>query len=288
MPSQDNDDTLSKIVQNLATAQTYLSKAVSLVAKYQDAVAPVPLGQSRGTNTAIHSLQMWAEYLAEHGPTPRADLDAATNLSLTKSGYDRTQAWVGPMTYMADDALPDDAVMRIKGLSSGVGRPPVIYFIWRDRWLVLPKYGVGPTKPDNVPAPIELPDDAMVAAPLLGVIQPPISAHPIDPAYGEELPIGWPESEPARCATMEEWDRLHAAFFDGMVASESKPTDEQKQMLRDSLPVGADGNASLAIAYRSAAQRSDRSGWEMLGPHNHLEHPWSPLCEVSKCIRTNG
>ena len=267
-----DEDTLSKIVQNLTTAQTYLSKAVSLVAKYQNAVDPIPLGTTRGTNTAIHSLQMWAEYLAEHGPTLRGDLDTATNLSLTRSGYDRTQAWTNPMTYMADDALPDDAVMRIKGLSNGVGRPPVIYFLWNQRWSVLPKFGVGPTKPENMPEPVTL----------LGVIQPPISSHPIDPAYGDEQPINWDEiprlinDEPVRFASIDAWDEHWAPQLDILAATETKPTDEQKQELRVTLPDGAEPNASIAIAYRAAVERSREASQSPVWPFDALGGPEMP------------
>lgn len=297
MSPQNHDDALSEITHHLAVIQTYITRVAVLVAEQQGAAAPMPLHGSalRGSTSSVRSLQVWAEHLAEHGPTTRGDLFTATGLNLSTAGYDRTQAWVGQMAYLPDSAHPDDMVLRIKSTSSGKGRPPVIYFLWSSRWEVLPKFGFGPVKPDNVPDQSHLHltglthDEAMEATyghgegdhlaaaiaeilskpvpeALLGVIQPPISSHPIDPAYGDEQAFqfdGDPSNaetvappEPVRLATMEEWDARHAAYFDGLVASETKPTDDDKQGLYLTLPDGADRGAAIAIAYRQAVERS--------------------------------
>ncbi len=267
MSQPDPQDTLSRIAQHLAVAQTYIGKVAVLVAEYQETIAPVPPGGSavRSSNTAINSLQAWAEYLDQNGPTARGDLFKETGLNLTKSGYDRTMAWTSPMTYMQDDAFPADAVLRIKGSSASVGRPPVIYFLWNQRWSVRTLFGVGPIKPNNMPAhslnatelrQIEEEEAGRSAEALTGVVRPPVSSHPIDPADGEEQPFDWPEPDPTRYATMVEWDDAWESQFDLYVATETKPTDEQKQTMWDTLPDGAERNAALAIAYRSAVGRS--------------------------------
>src|SRR3990167_9510519 len=230
--TQDTDDALSKIVQHLAVAQTYLSKAAVLVAEYQSAAAPTPLGSAvRSTNTTIHSLHMWAEHLAEHGPTTRGDLDAATGLNLTKSGYDRTHAWVRPMTYMAGGSFPDDAVMRIKGPSNGVGRPPVVYFLWSQRWDVHPLFGVGPVKPENAPA-ISIPTDGAMrgTADLTGltfdeaqevIYCPSDDEIPVTVNTLQEMFDGPEPDGPVRYGTMAEWDEAWSGLFDSLAATEA-------------------------------------------------------------------
>lgn len=251
----DPHDTLAQIVQHLAVAQTYLTKAAVLVARYQETISPSGASLARKTNSAIHSLQAWAEHLGENGPTTRGDLHEATGLNLTQSGYNRTQAWAAPMTYMADDALPADAVLRIKGTSDGVGRPPVIYFLWAQRWDVLTKFGTGPIKPTNFEAGLH--SDVVVP-----------DAHPenrgnlVFPVETDET-LDWSEPAsdetewvPTHCSTMAEWDELHSALFDAMVGAESKPNDEQKQLLRLTVPEGEDANAAIAIAYRNATLRA--------------------------------
>lgn len=311
-----DDDTLVKIAQHLSVIQTYLSKVTVLVAEYQSATAQN--GTVRSTNTTIHSLHMWAEHLAANGPTARGDITAATGLNLTKSGYDRTHAWVGPMTYMPDDGFPADAVLRIKGPSNGVGRPPVIFFLWSQRWDVLPKFGVGPVQPDVLPETVDLGQQ------YLDTVTAPMDLTAEDEVALADLLTG--DGDSVRYATMDEWDDAWSATFDALAAAEAKPSDEVKQRMRDTLPDGADGNAAIAIAYRQATLRlrepqtllgviqppvasphalvdgpweeqpldlepepePDRSGWTMVGNHNHLEHSWSSLCEISQCVRTNG
>lgn len=317
MEPLDRDKTLAKIIEFQSVAQTYLSKAAVLLAEYQEAVAPVPLNEQRSTTANIRSLQLWTDWLAENGPAYRQTIWDATGLNLSKGGYDRTQAWRGPMTYMPDDALPADAVLHIQSPNNGKGRPPMIYFLWSSRWDVLPKFGVGPVKPDNLP---ESADGEVEATDVFYGIP----EFRYDPEVLQEAVIQPPTD---RYATMVEWDDAWMSTFDSMVAAESKPPDELKQQMRDSLPDGAEPNAAIAIAHRNAVARSrspqpmlgviqppvesphalsdgpweeppldwdtvepepDRSGWEMVGNHNHIPHPHTALCDVSRCQRIDG
>lgn len=261
-------------------ADIYLGQFLSLVGQR---TGDRPTGQS------IKCVREWTRWLSDNGPELKPIIQEETGIKFTERGTPHTFLWDDAMADDPDDALPPNAICRMQGPpnADGKGRPPMIYFLWSQRWDVHHLFGVGPVQPwaPEHQAVVDTYDGGT----LTGVVQPP----PLDDGWtqpapsvtpmveGEEQTFDWseppfddtawpevvadsgereaalePEPERPRCATMEEWDALHAAFFDGMVASESKPSEGQRDFLRATLPVDAEPNAALAIAYRQAVERS--------------------------------
>lgn len=260
-------------------AEGYLAQFLSLVGQK---VADRPTGMT------VRCVREWTRYLAENGPELKPVIAEETGIKFSERGTPHTFLWDESMADDPDDALPPNAICRIQGPpNEGRGRPPMVYFLWSQRYDVHPLFGVGPIKPepsddlgqryfDTVTAPIDLTEeDEAVIDDLLGN-----SVHS------------------QRCGSITQWDDLHAPLFDAMVAADSKPTDEQKQTLRDTLPDGAEPNAAIAMAYRAAVQRAqgqaltgviqppDFTGQEVVGSHNHVPHIFGPLCQVSNCRPT--
>ena len=317
----DQIETLDKITEYMSIMRSYQAKIAVLVAKlHADALTGQPaLSAPRSAPKRVRSLQAWADHLSEHGPTARSELKELTGYSLTKTAYDQTVAWTAPMAYTPDEAMPDDTVLHVQGLPTGVGRPAVIYFLWSQRWDVNPRFGVGGVKPAKLPESIAMSEPTETDRSFQW-------AEPRDddswPAAATVQPDGnWPEPKhlaPAvtvtttlvepKPATLTEWDDLHAPLFDDIVRSGRKPTDEQMSRLRSTCPEGADPNAAIAMAHRAAVKRSqqpqamtgvirpeeqpvahpDFSGFEVVGNHNHVPHAYGPLCKVSNCTPTGN
>jgi hypothetical protein len=202
--------------------------------------------------------------LQHNQPAFRKVIQDATGIKLSTAAYPHMIEWSPEMRYWPDDAVEDDIVCRIRAKSTGPGAPQVICFLWSQRFDVLPLYGVGPTRPD----PSEIISMEPEPVPLLGVLSPTdenYSGNLMDLiGQATEEPdedLSWDDSdeEPTvRCATMEEWHEQHNAFFDLLVQTESKPTDEEKADLYADLPEGiGDPHAAIALAYQAAVKRNE-------------------------------
>lgn len=283
---------LAEISHSLALAQVNLKRAFSALEKYETS-----MGMAKVTKThTIRCVQVWQDWLAANGPNTRKHITEVTGVKLTERATPHTVVWDDGIDPTDDVAFPANTLMRVRSLHEGGGRgaPPVIYFLWSQRWDVHPLFGVGPVPSDGGdgeeepmvdPSPIGEPTEETVMA--LG-------------NYEDWTLVDVPQ--PVRYGTLEEWDDAWASTFDGLVAAGTKPSDEIGQRFRETLPVDADGNAAIAIAYRNAVVRArspqtllgviqpepDRSGWTMVGNHNHLPHPFGEFCALSRCQRIDG
>lgn len=280
-------------------AEGYLAQFLSMVSQKD--------GKRTPSGLTVRCVREWTRWLSDNGPATRAHITEQTGVKFSERGTPHTFVWDDSMVDDPDDALPPNAIMRMRGAPNpGRGAPPVIFFLWSQRWDVHPLFGVGPVKPDNMP--VALDDDNLDTwAP------EPNPVHTMEPqqtwltdSSGKSRPVvrvplrdEWEmEDQPVRFATIGEWDAYYAPTFDALVSADVKPSDEQKQTMRDTLPEGADANAALAIAYRNAVLRSrqpsamtgvvqprppDLSGVEVVGSHNHVPHIYGPLCQVSDC-----
>lgn len=268
MPSEDVK--LVKIAALLAAAQTNLTNAAVLFAEYMDDVASPMSRKSQMALPNIRSLQLWAEHLAVNGPTLRQDIWDATGLNLSQSGHTQVKQWKGPMAFWPENSVSPGSVCSIPSLGNGKGRPPVIYFLWSQRFDVRPKFGVGPERSSDSDA-------------LLGVIQPEpeyqigetisqedaptvseadsfcVAPWPTDlgAQYAERMfePIQLtPENEVKVADLLKQnipiqtvpWEEQHATIL-SLAAQGVKPTPEQFTLLRSTHPDGPDG-ANLAVA----------------------------------------
>lgn len=288
---------LAEISEHLSLAAQHSARATALLNMLHDqapALGPIPTmlpdsavgGALLSSNP--HSLNVWAEWLAEHGPSLRQDVWDGTGLNLATGAMKNVITWKGPMTMWADGAVLPTTVCRIQGLSEARGRPPTVYFLWSQRWDVHPLFGVGPIKPE----PSDL--DAFG-----------LPANEWDEPTDEPEPSGVyvgatavPELPTTHLATMDEWNERWHNTMRSIAASGIKPDDELKQQMIETLPESVDPGPALALAYSAAARQApvlgviappepepDRTGWQMVGPHYHAPHAWGELCRLSGCVR---
>lgn len=313
---------LAEINHALALAQTNLKRAFSALQKYEEAMG---IRATERKKPAIRCLAIWQKWLAENGPNTRQAVTDATDTKLTERATPYTVVWDDDIDPTDEEAYPDDTLFRIRALHGGEGRgaPPVVYFLWSQRWDVHPLFGVGPIFGTVRITDEQSDEDRLASAlsPLPEPLEPEDDLHP----YPESDTVSEETSD--RFATLVDWYEAWAPLFDSMVASESKPTDEQKAMLQDSLPESEKDNlAALAVGYQEAVLRSrnpapilgiiqpppvsahpidpehgeevpidwdeilpdepeDKSTWEMVGSHNHLPHLFGPFCEMTACMR---
>lgn len=228
-------------------AETYLEQFLSVLNQETDldGVAPAQ---------SVRCVREWTSWLADNGPAYKSTIAEATGVKFTERGTPYTFQWVPSYAGSPDDAFPANALMKIDGPSSGSrGRPKAIYFLWSQRWDVLPKFGVGPVKPA---------EGGILAPSMVMVGEPPA------PLYGNvtiALPettddgLDWDTVSDTDSAvpfeTMEAWDAEWASVFDDLARSETKPSDDVRTAMVNSLPPGAEPNAAIAIAMRQAVQR---------------------------------
>lgn len=272
---------LAEMNHTLALAQTNLRRAFSALQKYEEAMG---FQTEEKKKPSIRCLAVWQKWLAENGPNTRQVITEETNVKLTERATPHTVQWDYEDIDPTDDsAYPDDMLFRIRAprREGGRGASPVVYFLWSQRWDIHPLFGVGPLQPTNEES-VEITDLSSGT-----VVWPESEWQPED---------AMAEPENVRCATMEEWNDLHAPVFDAMVVSESKPSDEVKALLRDTLPEGEIEGPAIASAYSNAVLRSrepqtllgvihppDLTGVEMVGSHNHVPHIYGPLCDIAHC-----
>ena len=268
-------------------------RAEKYLAHFLSSFGEPPSGDRVATGQAVRCVREWTRWLSENGPAHKSTIVEATGVKFTERGMTQTFMWDDAMVNDADDALPADALMRIQGPPKNTaGRPPMVYFLWSQRYEVYPLFGVGPLRPDPAAQSNEPQAMTGVIMPISPVIESgryetvPTSSHPIDPAYGEELTLStvvdslmerpmnhtpfYNECEPdlgaserdmaldqpERYATLAEWDAAWEPFMDRLVANDAKPTDGEKEELIATLPEEAEPNAALAIAHRNAVLRS--------------------------------
>ncbi len=250
--TQNAKELLTQITHHETMAAHHTTTAASLRTQYLMLQGSTSVDWSSGLpkRRPTKSNSRWVAWLTANGPATRKTIADAVGL-LTGD--------VPPYAdQLFDGTYPDDTMMRLSAENAhGHGRPVDVYFLWSQRFDLLVLFGVGPVPPPTkVISPDERDDlvdqldsgeitaDEFVdgifestdpECPILGVLQPP---------------------ERIRLSSIEEWDGAWAALLDAHVAAETTPTDEQKQAMRDSLPEGAEPNAALAIAWRSAVERS--------------------------------
>lgn len=279
----------------LSQIEYHLHTATALLNQYRGdyvqpgphtaAVEGVPVRKPQGSNRSVRE---WVGWLRMHGPSYRGEIQEATGINLTAKPS-QVLDWSGDMVTWAETAVPGDTLCRTTGFREGRGRPPSIYFLWSQRFDVLPKFGVGPVRPDPA-EPVELatggvvgPDDLgplLVGdgAPLLGVLSPTdenysgnlmdMLSQVVEEDSATDDPdedLSWDEpedDEPApRAVDMAEWHERHNAYFDMLVQTETKPTDEERAELYADLPEGVvDKHATIALAYGAALQRNADNG----------------------------
>lgn len=287
------EQALANFQHEQAMAATHQRRADGYLAQFLSLV-----GQKAGngpTGQAIRCVREWTRWLSENGPALKPDIQEATGIKFTERGTPHTFLWDESMDPEDDDAYPASAIMRVQGPpQDGRGRPPMVYFLWSQRWDVHPLFGVGPRRaihsmePREVEATVDGEPTTLTRVPLrdewpdeqsamTGVVRPPSDGwtQPVPSVTpmveGEEQTFDWSEpdsdqatwaaqdaaaDEPDRFLTMEGWDAAWAEVFDGLVATESKPSELTKAEMAATLPLGADTNAALAIAYRAAVERS--------------------------------
>jgi hypothetical protein len=281
MPKKEHEEAIMEMASQLAICQNMLTKLAVMFAKFQEDTGSPMSGKSQPA-TNIRSLQLWSEHLAEHGPTFRQDIWDATGLNLAQAGHNQVRKWVGPMAFWPDNALSPDAVLSIQSLGTGKGRPPVIYFLWKQRYDVRPKYGVGP----------ERPADGEDGSALLGVVQPeptedrgfnyvsdtfadatwpegtPADGKPViwndlpddfpdpdGPTIWDDLPE--PADEEVPPYNVEDWKLQHAEVL-RLAGQGMKPTPEQFALLRSTHPDGPEAaNIAVAMAGRGVTIELD-------------------------------
>lgn len=274
----------AEAMQNYAMAHHYLGKLKETL----DQMTAGRVGSGPITSP-IRCVREWTDWLSLNGPTLKPDIVEATGVKFNERGTAYTVEWSPSLSQAPDDQFAPNTIMKISSRRVGQGRgaPPKVYFLWSQRWDVHPLFGVGPVKSESEVPALNL---LLIPGPDEYGVMPPGDAERFDAEIAEAL------SQPTRFATMGEWDAYYAPTFDALVSAETKPSDEQKQTMRDTLPEGTDANAALAIAYRNAVLRSrqtsamtgvvqppDLSGVEVVGSHNHVPHIYGPLCQVSDC-----
>ena len=215
----------AEAMQHYAMAHHYLGKLKTTL----DQMGSASAGLAR---VPVRCVREWQDWLAIHGPAFKSDIAEQTGVRFTERGTPYTVEWTPSLATEPDDHFDPSTLMKISDKSVGRGRPPVIFFLWSQRFDVHPRFQVGPIREETHSN--EIPDGS-------------VAVH-FDPTIAAAGGV--------RCVNMTEWDDLHAWLFDGMVVTDTKPTDEQKEMLRNSLPEGEDANAAIAIAIRNARLRT--------------------------------
>jgi hypothetical protein len=232
-----------------------------------------PGGGRRSSGGMVY--REWVGWLSQNGPAFRQTIMDAVGKPLP--GNQSVVNWNSIMATWADDAMPSDTLCKINGHSTGQGRPPVIYFLWSQRFDLHSKFGVGP---ESRPEPQGL----------LGVVHPPIVGTGSDEIA--RLPVGQdgeilngggrsgatvtevsqeievppanpqptvePEGPP-RFATMEEWHERWDTVFDATVPYGEAPDRLEKEQMILTLPEDTDGEPPGTILARAAHEARQRA-----------------------------
>lgn len=199
-------------------------------------------------NTGGKVYREWVAWLQLNRPAYRQELMESVAKPLP--GNQPVLDWKSVMATWPDSAVPDDTMCKINGQSTGMGRPPTIYFLWSQRFDVYDLFGVGPSERPAM--------EATEPEVLLGVIHPPVTADTV-PLERQETQEPEPIEEVVpRYATMVEWDERWGPLFDTLAKYDDKPTDEEKQEMILTLPEGSTEpwNVVLARSFQEAKLRS--------------------------------
>lgn len=168
-------------------------------------------------------VRVWTRWLMDHGPNTRQHITKATGVKFSERGTPHTICY-DDVTSDENDAFPPNTIVRFNGYrpNSGRGRAPVVFGLWSQRYEVNRLYGIGPG-PDGPPEEPKA---------MTGVIQPPVSSHPIDPEFGQEEPFtfdGEDLSQPSVVPTVTDepepfdhvaWAKEQIAKRDGIAPEE--------------------------------------------------------------------
>lgn len=242
--TQNIKEILDQIRHHEVMIEHHTSLATSLRMQYQSLVgdSSVDWRNSLLKRRPTKSHQRWVEWLSENGPASRKTIADAVGLL---TGEIPPYANLLP----AKGMFPDDMMLRLSADNPhNHGRPLDVYFLWSQRFDVLPLFGVGPERPLETDGESET---------LLGVIMPPEPS--LDATYQEMSDEV--ESEPetdalTRYGTLEEWNVAHSDLFDRLAQYGAKPTDEERDLLGKTLPEGVEYGPSIAVAYSEAVKRS--------------------------------
>lgn len=223
MPDRSHHALLEEIILQHNVVRHSVERLGELLANYQNTIpAPHAEGVKASRKSGIKSLDIWVGWLKENGPAFRQTIWDATGINLATSASPQIRKWMPHMEMWGDNDVPADMLFNIPGRSKrGMGRPPVVYFLWSQRYDVFPNFDVGPERPtvdttgtsadlsgsaspepepdlgqqylDTVTRPTELTaEDETVIDGLLGVVQPPEQRPPT----WDDLVAGakpWPE-----------------------------------------------------------------------------------------------
>lgn len=250
----------AEAIQQYALAHHHLTKlkdVLDQMATSRSPSGPLPTSQ-------VRCVREWTDYLAANGPSLKPDIHKATGIKFTERGGQHTVDWHTALEDAADNHFAANTIMKINALPEGKrGAPRRIYFLWSQRYDVRPKFGVGPERPDTVEVDV-------YGEPAQGTVfyfrETPTAVVDRLSDLGSPPPPETHSNEIQRYATMAEWDEAWADTFDFLATYEAKPTDEQKQEMRDTCPEGADANAAMAIAHRAAKQRSTHTLLGVISP----------------------
>lgn len=199
MANRSHHEVLEEIRLQFNVVRHSTERLGELIASYGDMV-PSPNGDGLKTRRSgsIKSLDVWIDWLKANGPSLRQTIWDATGVNLATSATPQVRKWKDHMEMWSDGELPPDTLFNIQGTTRRKGRPPVIYFLWSQRFDVFPIFDVGPERETDYESE---PTDTV-----LGVIQPP-DGHP--PTW-DDLVAGakpWPEQsfDFAQEMTPDEW-----------------------------------------------------------------------------------
>lgn len=239
--TQEIKELRDKITHHETMAQHHTTLATSLRIQYETLVGggTVDWGSGLLKKRPTKSHNRWVTWLKRNGPATRAAIAKDEGL-LTGEVPPYADSLGLSMAELVEANYPDDMMMRISVENpQGKGRPVDVYFLWSQRFDVKPLFGVGPVQPDP--------------STLLGVIQPePTEPFPAITAEWDG-PLESQEVQPPEPLTAKQWVDAHSTVF-SFIREGIKPTDEQRQKLRDNAPDGVDVNVAIALA---AAGRLD-------------------------------
>lgn len=289
------DESLADAEHHQAQAIYHQRKALKAMEQYLNALDIGSLPRSH----SIACIKTWQEYLAKNGPNTRKHITEATSTKFSERATSHTVMWDSSINPNDDSAFPPNTICRIrsKHLDGTRGAPPVIYFLWSQRWDVYPEFGVGPNAASR-PATDQV-DEAAVADPeahaAISEIEEEfltskdeeewaeyLETQPVDnQEAGEPEPTEEVDVSTHQYPTLDAWNAAHAAYFDALVVADAKPTDAQKTFLLATLPGHTNGPAALATAYQAAVLRS-RNPTGVLGviqppPAEDPAKPWEDV-----------